>query len=79
MLGRYVRCLAASWHGFTGKRSLQPFQLHQQLEQALSELKLAKDPERRRFLLREMSRLLAEGHRVLEAPERVPGHNPEPR
>jgi hypothetical protein len=54
-------------------------QLHQQLEQALSELKLAKDPERRRFLLREMSRLLAEGHRALEAPERVPGHNPEPR
>jgi hypothetical protein len=29
-------------------------QLHRQLEQALSELKLAKDPERRRFLLREM-------------------------
>jgi hypothetical protein len=36
-------------------------QVQRQLEQVLSELKLLKDPERRRLLLREMSRLLAEG------------------
>jgi hypothetical protein len=48
-----------------------------QLEQTHSELKLAKDPERRRFLLREMSRLLAEGHRALDAPEKV--ESPKPR
>ena len=54
-------------------------QVQRQLEQILSELKLSKDSERRRFLLREVSRLLAEGHRALEAPERVPGPNSEPR
>jgi hypothetical protein len=48
-------------------------QVQCQLEQILSELKLSKDLERRRFLLREMSRLLAEGHRALETPKRVPG------
>jgi hypothetical protein len=36
-----------------------------QLERTLGELKLAKDPEQRRFLLREMSRLLAEAYRAL--------------
>jgi hypothetical protein len=34
-------------------------QLHEHLDQTLAELKVENDPERRRFLLREMSRLLA--------------------
>jgi hypothetical protein len=41
-------------------------ELQRQLEKTLAELKASKDPERRRFLLREMSRLLAEGDRALE-------------
>jgi hypothetical protein len=52
-------------------------ELQRQLERTLSELKASKDPERRRFLLREMSRLLAEGHRVPETPKRVPERDPD--
>jgi hypothetical protein len=52
-------------------------QVQLQLEQILSVLKPSKDLERRRFLLREMSLLLAEGHRALETPKRVPERDPD--
>ena len=39
-------------------------QVQRQLEAAASELKTATDPDRRKVLLREMSRLLAEAERV---------------
>jgi hypothetical protein len=39
-------------------------EVHEQLEAAASELKTANDPERRRILLREMSRLLVEAERI---------------
>ena len=42
--------------------------VQQQLETAASELKTANDPERRRILLREMSRLLAEAQRISSQP-----------
>jgi len=38
------------------------------LELVIWELKIAKDPEQRRQILSEMSRLLAEGNRILEIP-----------
>jgi hypothetical protein len=43
-------------------------EVQQQLEVAASELKTANDPERRRILLREMSRLLAEAQRISSQP-----------
>jgi len=52
-------------------------QLQPQLEQVLPELKLSKGPERRRFLLREMSLLLAEGRHALEVPKRVSERDPD--
>ena len=39
-------------------------EIHRQLEATTSELKTATDPERRRTLLREMSRLIAEAERI---------------
>ncbi len=47
-----------------------------QLDQALAELKVTKDPERRRSLLREMGRLLTEAYRALEVSETVEGREP---
>ena len=43
-------------------------EVQQQLEAAASELKNANDPKRRRILLREMSRLLAEAQRISSQP-----------
>ena len=43
-------------HGFA--------EVQRQLEAAASELKTATDPDRRKALLREMSRLLAEAERI---------------
>ena len=43
-------------------------EVQQQLETAASELTNANDPERRRILLREMSRLLAEAQRIISQP-----------
>ena len=48
-------------------------ELQRQLEQTVVKLKAAKDPEQRRFLLREMSRLLAEGDRSLQSPTKDTG------
>ena len=45
-------------------------EVQQQLE-AASELKAANDPERRRILLREMSRLLAEAERISSQPAKI--------
>jgi hypothetical protein len=51
-------------HGFN--------EVQQQLEAAASELKTANDPaERRRILLREMSRLLAEAERISSQPAKI--------
>jgi hypothetical protein len=47
-------------------------ELQQDLEQTLAKLKAATEPERRRFYLREMSRLLAEGDRILKNAEERP-------
>lgn len=44
-------------------------ELQRDLESTLSKLKVEKDSERRRVLLREMNRLLAEGDRILEIPK----------
>ena len=46
-------------------------EVQQQLEAAASELKTANDPERRRILLREMSRLLAEAERISSQPAKI--------
>jgi hypothetical protein len=46
-------------------------EVQQQLEAAASELKTANDPERRRILLREMSRLLAEAERISSRPAKI--------
>jgi len=46
-------------------------EVQQQLETAASELKTANDPERRRTLLREMSRLLAEAERISSQPPKM--------
>jgi hypothetical protein len=46
-------------------------EVQQQLEAATSELKTANDPERRRILLREMSRLLAEAERISSQPAKI--------
>jgi hypothetical protein len=43
-------------------------EIQRDLELAIWELKIAKDPEQRRHILSEMSRLLAEGNRILETP-----------
>jgi hypothetical protein len=43
-------------------------ELQRDLELAVWELRVAKDPEQRRYLLHEMSRLIAEVHRILETP-----------
>jgi hypothetical protein len=45
-------------------------ELRRELEQTLVKLKAATEPERRRVLLREMSRLLAEGDRLLQPPKK---------
>jgi len=44
-------------------------ELRREREQTLAELTAENDPERRRVLLREMNRLLAEGDRILEIPK----------
>ena len=41
-------------------------EIQRDLELAVWELKIAKDPEQRRHLIREMGRLLSERHRILE-------------
>jgi hypothetical protein len=46
-------------------------EVQQQLEAAASELKTANDQERRRILLREMSRLLAEAERISSQPAKI--------
>ena len=46
-------------------------EVQQQLEAAASELKTVNDPERRRILLREMSRLLAEAERISSQPAKI--------
>jgi hypothetical protein len=47
-------------------------ELQRDLEQTLVKLKAETEPERRRFYLREMSRLLTEGDRVLQMPKKNP-------
>jgi hypothetical protein len=47
-------------------------ELQRDLELAIWELRVSHDPEQRRYLLRELSRLIAEVQRVLETP------NPKP-
>jgi hypothetical protein len=44
-------------------------ELQRELESTLSKLKAEKEPGRRRLLLREMSRLLAEVDRILQTPK----------
>jgi hypothetical protein len=44
-------------------------ELQRELEETLAKLKAEKEPELRRILLREMSRLLAEGDRILQIPK----------
>jgi hypothetical protein len=46
-------------------------EVQQKLETAASELKKANDPKRRRTLLREMSRLLAEAERISSQPPKM--------
>jgi hypothetical protein len=46
-------------------------EVQQQLEAAASELKTANDPERRRTLLREMSRLLVKAERISSQPAKI--------
>jgi len=46
-------------------------EVQQQLEAAASELRTANDPERRRILLREMSRLLIEAERISSQPAKM--------
>jgi hypothetical protein len=46
-------------------------EVQQQLEAAASELKAANDPKRRRMLLREMSRLIAEAGRISSQPPKM--------
>jgi hypothetical protein len=46
-------------------------EVQKQLEAAASELKTANDPERRRILLREMSRLLIEAERISSQPAKI--------
>jgi hypothetical protein len=50
-------------------------EVQQQLEAAASELKTATDPDRRRKLLREMSRLVAEAERISSQPPKM-NHGP---
>jgi hypothetical protein len=45
--------------------------VQRQLEAIASELKTANDPNRRRMLLREMSRLLAEAERIVYRPPKM--------
>jgi hypothetical protein len=47
-------------------------ELQRELELTLAKLKAATEPERRRFYLREMSRLLAEVDRILQTPKKDP-------
>jgi hypothetical protein len=51
-------------------------EVQQQLEATASELKTATDPERRRKLLREMSRLLADAERISSQPPKM-SHKPK--
>jgi len=44
------------------------YEVQQQLEATASEQKTADDPDRRRTLLREMSRLVAEAERISSQP-----------
>jgi hypothetical protein len=47
-------------------------ELQRDLELAVWELRVAKDPEQRRYLLHEMSRLITEVHRIIENPKPKP-------
>jgi|HubBroStandDraft_6_1064221.scaffolds.fasta_scaffold4723760_1 hypothetical protein len=47
-------------------------ELQRDLEQTLVKLKAETEPEKRRVLLREMSRLLAESDRILQTPKKGP-------
>ena len=47
-------------------------ELQRDLEQTLVKLKAETEPEQRRVLLREMSRLLAESDRILQTPKKGP-------
>jgi hypothetical protein len=46
-------------------------EIQRQLEAITSELKTANDPDRRRTLLREMSRLVAEAERISNQPPKI--------
>jgi hypothetical protein len=46
-------------------------EVQRQLEAAASELKTATDPNRRRTLLKEMSRLIAEAQRISSQPPKI--------
>jgi hypothetical protein len=46
-------------------------EIQRKLEAITSELKTANDPDRRRTLLREMSRLVAEAERVSSEPPKI--------
>jgi erythromycin esterase-like protein len=46
-------------------------EVQRKLEATASELKTANDPERRRALLREMSRLVAEAERISSQPPKL--------
>jgi len=48
-------------------------ELRREIEQTLAKLKAETEPERRLVLLREMSRLLDEGDRLLQTPKKDPG------
>jgi len=50
-------------------------EVQRKLEAIASELKAATDPERRRTLLREMSRLVAEAERISSQPPKM-SHKP---
>jgi hypothetical protein len=50
-------------------------EVQRQLEAIASELKTANDPDRRRTLLREMSRLVAEAERISSQPPKM-NHKP---
>jgi hypothetical protein len=50
-------------------------EIQRQLEAITAELKTANDPDRRRTLLREMSRLVAEAERISSQPPKM-NHKP---
>jgi hypothetical protein len=51
-------------------------EVQRKLEETASELKTAKDPERRRTPLRDMSRLVAEAERISSQPPKMNHRKP---